>query len=736
MSTSFGNCEQNVGSAGSQFWSNLWQQAASHGITSLVSSGDSGAAGCNTGDTEFAAASDRGVNAICSTPYNTCVGGTELNDFSNPSQFWSAAGKALGYISEEAWNESGNVPFGDGLWATGGGYSLIYPKSMAPWQTGNTTAFRGVPDVSLPAAIHDGYLISESIGDLGIEGGTSAAAPSFAGMMALVVQKTGSRQGSANTALYALASRSDVFHDVVLGNNSVPGVTGYSAGPGWDAVTGLGSVDANSMVTHWGSSSTSAPSVLLSTSILNFGTQAVGTTSAAQTLTMSNAGNATLNVSAVKLTGANPADFPSTSNCPGTTAAGTLAPGQNCNLTVTFKPSALGARTALIAITDDAGGSPQTLSLSGTGTSAPVPPTVSLALTASSTGIVNGSCVTPASAGAFTTTSPYVWLYFVLNNANLNDTYRMSFTRPDGVNYSNLTATNTYGTSVCFSYYIGLSGYAAASYPGKWTVQTFWNQSTTPLFALTFTVAAPSSSAPFINANGVVNNASQADGLTSGGFISIYGTNLSSSSSPQYWNVVGGKLGTITAGTQVLINGKLAYPYYVSPTLINALAPVDSAFGPVTVQVITSNGASAPVTVTKKTVAPALFMFSQGGNRYAVASLPDGVYPIPPNLIAGALARAARPGDVVALWATGLGSTNPAIPDGQVVTVANRGVLTSSYSLTVGGKPATIQYAGLVQAGVYQVNFVVPQLPPGDASVSLTVAGVPTQTTANIYIGQ
>jgi hypothetical protein len=72
--------------------------------------------------------------------------------------------------------------------------------------------------------------------------------------MALVNQATNQRQGNPNPALYALARRHDVgtvFHDITSGNNSVPGLLGYSAGPGWDPVTGLGSVDATALVTHW-----------------------------------------------------------------------------------------------------------------------------------------------------------------------------------------------------------------------------------------------------------------------------------------------------------------------------------------------------------------------------------------------------------------------------------------------------------------------------------------------------
>ncbi|MBV9770609.1 MAG: S8/S53 family peptidase, partial [Bryobacterales bacterium] len=256
MSTSFGECEADLG-VENQWWSNLWEQASSQGITSIVSSGDSGAAGCDDPNSVQVAVDGLGVNGLCSTPYDICVGGTEFNDFSNPAQYWSTQGNALGYIPEEAWNESGPDGALGGIWATGGGYSTLYPKNDTPWQTGNTSPWRGVPDVSLSAASHDGYFICKAAGcnlsSFTYAAGTSAASPCFAALMALVVQNTGTRQGVATSLLYSLASRTGVFHDVVLGNNTVPGQTGYLAAIGWDPVTGLGSVDANSMVTYWGS---------------------------------------------------------------------------------------------------------------------------------------------------------------------------------------------------------------------------------------------------------------------------------------------------------------------------------------------------------------------------------------------------------------------------------------------------------------------------------------------------
>jgi len=169
------------------------------------------------------------------------------------------------------------------LFAGGGGASTIYAKPS--WQD---TAIPGVPndgkrdipDVSLASAIHDGYLLcfegscqttTDSNGNpvllqANVVGGTSAASPSFAAIMAIIDQQAGGRQGLANYVLYPLAaaenfancnssartnpavSSSCVFNDVTAGNNSVPGQIGFSAGTGYDLATGLGSVDARNLV--------------------------------------------------------------------------------------------------------------------------------------------------------------------------------------------------------------------------------------------------------------------------------------------------------------------------------------------------------------------------------------------------------------------------------------------------------------------------------------------------------
>ena len=267
MSTSFGLCEQSLGAAGNTFWNTLWTQAAAQGITSMVSSGDSGAAGCDV-DTALTG-TIQAVSGVSSTPNNVAVGGTEFND--GAGGFWAAvnnpdSSSALGPIPEIVWNESGTIPVtGKDLFATGGGVSTIYAKPM--FQTGPgvpVDGFRDVPDVALNSAAHTPYLIIQghTPNVLGLVGasGTSAASPSFAGIMALVVQKTGSAQGNANNVLYSMANTqfaggAAVFNDVTSGNNSVPGVAGFSAGAGYDQTTGWGSVNAANLVNTWNNNS-------------------------------------------------------------------------------------------------------------------------------------------------------------------------------------------------------------------------------------------------------------------------------------------------------------------------------------------------------------------------------------------------------------------------------------------------------------------------------------------------
>ena len=271
VSASYGSCEQEMGATELAFYTSLWEQAASQGMSVFVASGDSGAAGCTSGWSERS--TEAGVNGLCSSPYSTCVGGTEFNEGGNAAEYWSATnspsqGSALGYIPETAWNESG-LNGGFGLWASGGGVSQVYAQPA--WQQGASGAaagngMRAVPDVAMTAAGHDGTIIYEN-GTYWIVSGTSAAAPSLAGVMALVVEtQGGTSQGNANPALYAMAQAvGNAFHATPSGNNSVPGVAGYSAnGAAYNLATGLGSVDGAVLVTNWGFAQDPLPTLSLS----------------------------------------------------------------------------------------------------------------------------------------------------------------------------------------------------------------------------------------------------------------------------------------------------------------------------------------------------------------------------------------------------------------------------------------------------------------------------------------
>jgi subtilase family serine protease len=270
ISESFGLCEYQVASnhMGLYNYQVEAKKGNALGITWLASSGDSGAAGCDY-DSEFAS-NGFGVILPSSVPQVTAVGGTEFNEGSG--SYWSAnnnpnGGSAISYIPEAAWNDT--AVYG-GLAASGGGMSSVYTKPA--WQTGAgvpSDGARDVPDVSLDASNdHDPYLIISGGAAYGI-GGTSASAPAFAGIVAVLNQYLVQNQvqgssgvGNINPKLYSMAgSTTTVFHPVTTGSNIVPcvaatldctnGQFGYKTGPGYNMVTGLGSVDAYQFVTAW-----------------------------------------------------------------------------------------------------------------------------------------------------------------------------------------------------------------------------------------------------------------------------------------------------------------------------------------------------------------------------------------------------------------------------------------------------------------------------------------------------
>ncbi|MFZ0743555.1 MAG: protease pro-enzyme activation domain-containing protein [Terracidiphilus sp.] len=348
MSESYGECEAVLGNGGNAFYNALWQQAAAQGISVVISAGDGGSAGCDDFNGEVAAQDGLAVSGFASTPYNVSVGGTDFDQTtSTAATYWSATNKAatgasaLSYIPETTWNQSCagmgiaqctsssndlNILGGSGgpssCSTLDNSGSCLSGYGKPSWQTGTGVPADGVrdqPDVSLFASVgFNGsfYIICEAdfspFGPLpgfqqvcsltnnsfvGI-GGTSASAPAFAGMMALVNQKVGaqgleSRQGNPNYILYKLAAQngascnsstaaatgnSCIFYDITKGNDAVPCIAGtpncgtgppggygilvdsngnpaWTTGPGYDLATGLGSVNANNLVNAWSTAS-------------------------------------------------------------------------------------------------------------------------------------------------------------------------------------------------------------------------------------------------------------------------------------------------------------------------------------------------------------------------------------------------------------------------------------------------------------------------------------------------
>jgi subtilase family serine protease len=306
ISSSYGNCESALGLLNVQTIQGWAQQANTQGQTIVSSSGDSGAADCDFQVTS--ATQGFAVDIPAAIPEVTGAGGTEFssdsptNTTNNPPganpPYWAAAGSntdtlssALEYIPEKSWNDTtADLANGGTISASGGGKSIYFPKPT--WQTGTgvpADGQRDVPDISASAsADHDPYLICsedganpptctagfrDSNGNLAAVGGTSAAAPTLAAVFALVDQylvtngfQSTSGLGNANPSLYHFAAYSpSALNDITSGSNIVPCTTGttscpttgtlqygFSAGTGYDQVTGLGSINGNALATAWG----------------------------------------------------------------------------------------------------------------------------------------------------------------------------------------------------------------------------------------------------------------------------------------------------------------------------------------------------------------------------------------------------------------------------------------------------------------------------------------------------
>ncbi len=238
---------------------------------------------------------------------------------------------------------------------------------------------------------------------------------------------------------------------------------------------------------------------------------------------------------------------------------------------------------------------------------------------------------------------------------------------------------------------------------------------------------------PQINQYGVVNGASFEQGIAASTWVTIMGTNLAPGT--RMWSASdfsGNRLPTQLEGVSVKVNGKDAYIYYISPTQINLLTPDDATEGPVPVVVTTRHGTSVPVFVLKQKLSPAFFLFPPEGQKYVAAVHVDGTYLGKPHLWPGLVTRPAKPGEVILLFGTGFGLTNPALPTAELVHQPARLVL--PVTVQIGHRPANVLFAGLVSSGLYQFNVVVPDLPEGDQPVVASIGGFNSQSRAFITV--
>jgi len=220
ISISWGSAEANYTAQSLSAFDEACQSAAALGITITVASGDDGSTDGGTGNN---------VDFPASSPHVLACGGTAI----------TVSGNTI--TSEVVWDD-----LASGGGASGGGVSNVFP--LPTWQANSnvpapstSAGGRGVPDVAGDASPESGYNITFD-GQNEVVGGTSAVAPLWAALIALINQQLGSNLGFINPTIYASAENG--FNDITQGNNGA-----FSAGPGWDPCTGLGSPNGAQLAT-------------------------------------------------------------------------------------------------------------------------------------------------------------------------------------------------------------------------------------------------------------------------------------------------------------------------------------------------------------------------------------------------------------------------------------------------------------------------------------------------------
>ena len=228
---------------------------------------------------------------------------------------------------------------------------------------------------------------------------------------------------------------------------------------------------------------------------------------------------------------------------------------------------------------------------------------------------------------------------------------------------------------------------------------------------------------------GVVNGASFLPAIAASSWITILGTKLSSTT--RSWSnsdFVGSNLPTQLDGVSATVNGIPAYVYFISPGQLNVLAPDDNTTGPVQVQVKNSLGTAGAFTVAEAAFTPAFFLLT---SKYPAAVHVTGVPVGTAGLIPGGNFSPATTGETIEMFGTGFGPGNPPSPAGTILGAPVS--LANLVTVTIGGLPAQVPFAGLTGNGLVQLNVTVPPgVPTGDAQIIATVSGATTQS--NLFL--
>jgi uncharacterized protein (TIGR03437 family) len=696
VSISYGESETQTGATQNNFINLLYQTAAAAGVSIFVSSGDSAAAGSDRDG--VAAIYGIGVSSFASTPYDVAVGGTDFADYAagTTTTFWNPVNgiyfdSAKSYIPEIPWNDScGGVIAANFKGFTSGfgpqGYCNAFPSYS------NTIGGSGGPSGCATGARSIDFAVS----------GTCAGYPKPAWQSIAGNPADGVRD-LPDVALFASNGFWGHYYVVCL-SSSVSCSNAPSEWPGY------------------GGTSVSAPIMAGIQALMN---QAAGLTSVGNPdpvyYTLGQSEFSTPQGEAACSSTAGPAATCTFNDIVQGDNALPCAGAFNCYL----DGEVLGVlSTSNLAYEPAYAAGPGWDFATGIGSvnASNLLKSFVKAVTPYTVLPVAPVLVSPANgATGVALGAPLSWN--AVSGAASYDVYLGTSPTPPLI-------TNTASTS-----YVPPAGMLTTGTTWYWAIgaRNVAGATVSPVWSFTTTSSTPVPGAPTISPGGVAPLYSKVTTIQPGEWVSIYGSNLATSTT--VWN---GDFPVSLGGTSVTIDSKPAYIWYVSANQINVQVPDDSKTGPVSV-VVTNAAGSSTSTVTLAPVAPS-FSLLDGSHVTGIILRFDGsgtqgggVYDVigPTGNSLGYPTVAAKAGDQVELFAVGLGPTSPTVPSGRPYSGA--APTTTPVSLVINNVSVTPSFAGLSGAGLYQINFTVPPgLGAGDLALSATVAG--SQTPSGVVI--